>query len=121
MGKKRKSYLHQAFQQMGIGLMNEFLSATMYATQYEGDFGVVLMKFKSDLPKENLHAIFAQRYPKHAETMIGERKIYTWSMRCGRKHKELSGCFVNDRQILIGIDLQHVEKALMSWMENARQ
>lgn len=111
--KKGKSFLRQAFHQMGISLMQEFSSATMYATQYEGDFGVVLMKFKNDLPKENLHAIFAQQFPKHAETLIGERKVYTWSMRCGRrKYKELSGCFVNDRQILIGIDLHHVEKAL---------
>lgn len=110
-GSKR-SFLKQAFIQMGIRLMNEFCSATMYATQYEGDYGVVLMKFKSELPKDNLIAIFAQRFPKHTEDQIGERKVYTWKMRCGPKKIKLSGCFVNDRQILIGSNLKHVENAL---------
>ncbi|PKL41491.1 MAG: hypothetical protein CVV41_18640 [Candidatus Riflebacteria bacterium HGW-Riflebacteria-1] len=110
--KKGKTLLAQLSYKMCIQLMGEFLSATMYATQYEGDFGVVLMKFRNDLPGENLHAIFAQKFTDHKETMIGSRKVYTWRMRCGRKHKQVSGCFVNDRQILVGIDLHHVERAL---------
>lgn len=112
MKKERKNYFNQVCHKMGMQLMGEFLSATMYATQYEGEFGVVLMKFRSDLPKENLHAIFAQKFPGHKETSLGERKVYTWQMRCGRKQMLLSGCFVDDRQILIGIDLHHLENAL---------
>lgn len=110
--KERKNYFDQLCHKMGMRLMGELLSATMYATQYEGEFGVILMKFRSDLPKENLHAIFAQKFPEHKETSIGKRKIYTWQMRCGRKCMLLSGCFVNDRQILVGIDLHHLENAL---------
>ncbi|PKL51383.1 MAG: hypothetical protein CVV42_00605 [Candidatus Riflebacteria bacterium HGW-Riflebacteria-2] len=109
---KGKTLLAQMAYKVGMQLMGEFLSATMYATQYEGDFGVVLMKFRNELPKENLHAIFAQKFPNRTETVLGNRTVYGWKMRCGREHKELSGCFVNDRQILIGIDLAHIEKAL---------
>jgi hypothetical protein len=112
MKKKRKNYFNQVFQKIGMRLMSEFLSATMYATQYEGEFGVILMKFRSDLPKENLHAIFAQKFPEHKETSLCGRNVYTWQMRCGRKQMCLSGCFVNDRQILIGIDLHHLDNAL---------
>ena len=110
--KRGKTLLAKLCYNLGMQLMGEFLSATMYATQYEGDFGVLLLKFRNDLPKENLHAIFAQKFPKRKETVIGNRTVYSWTMRCGRLHKEISGCFVNDRQILIGIDLSHVEKAL---------
>ncbi|HNS10329.1 MAG TPA: hypothetical protein PKN29_11545 [Candidatus Ozemobacteraceae bacterium] len=110
--QRGKSVFAQLCYKVGMQLMGEFLSATMYATQYEGDFGVVLLKFKSDLPKENLHAIFAQKYQKRTETSFGNRTVYSWNMRCGRKHIRLSGCFVNDRQILIGIDLHHVKRAL---------
>ncbi len=110
--QRGKSVFAQLCYKVGMQLMGEFLSATMYATQYEGDFGVVLLKFRNDLPKENLHAIFAQKFPKRTETVVGNRTVYSWDMRCGRKHKTFSGCFVDDRQILIGIDLHHVEMAL---------
>ncbi len=110
---QKKPFFGQIYQTIGMSLMNEFLSATMYATQYEGKFGVVLMKFKNDLPKEGLHALFAQKFPKHKETQVGQRKVYTWSMRVGRrKRMKFSGCFVDDRQILIGINLRHVKNAL---------
>ncbi|EKD82271.1 MAG: hypothetical protein ACD_39C01397G0001 [uncultured bacterium] len=110
--KRGKTVLAQLCYNVGMQLMGEFLSATMYATQYEGEFGVVLLKFRNDLPQENLHAIFAQKFPQRKETAIGNRTVYSWDMRCGRQHKQISGCFVNDRQILIGIDLRHVERAL---------
>jgi hypothetical protein len=110
--QRGRSVFAQLCYKVGMQLMGEFLSATMYATQYEGDFGVVLLKFRNDLPKDNLHAIFAQKFPKRTETVLGNRTVYSWDMRCGRKHKTLSGCFINDRQILIGIDLGHIENAL---------
>ena len=109
---KGKDFIARLCYKVGMQMMGEFLSATMYATQYEGEFGVVLMKFRNDLPKENLHAIFASRCPDKKETIIGNRTVYSWNMRCGRKQKQISGCFVNDRQILVGIDLHHVERAL---------
>ncbi|MEW6709969.1 MAG: hypothetical protein AB1403_09135 [Candidatus Riflebacteria bacterium] len=112
MKTQKKNFFNQMCHKLGMQLMGEFLSATMYATQYEGEFGVVVLKFRNDLPKENLHAIFAQKYPQRKESLIGNRSVFTWQMCFGRKHKEISGCFVNDRQILIGADLGHVEKAL---------
>lgn len=110
--KKGKTLLAQLCYKVGMQLMGEFLSATMYATQYEGDYGVVLLKFRNDLPEENLQAIFAQKFPQRKEIVIGSRTVYTWTMCCGRRQKEISGCFVNSRQILIGIDINHVVKAL---------
>lgn len=109
---KGKNFMARLGHKIGMQLMGEFLSATMYSTQYEGEFGVVLMKFKNDLPKDNLHAIFAQKCPDRKETRIGHRTAYSWNMRCGRKRMQVSGCFVNDRQILIGRDLHHLERAL---------
>ncbi len=112
MKKEGKSLFEKLLRNTCMQLMGEFLSATIYATQYEGDFGVVLMKFRNDLPRENLVAILAHKFPGHEETQIRNRKVYTWQMRCGRKQMRLSGCFVNDRQMLIGIDLHHLENAL---------
>ena len=108
----KMSTMKRFWHKLGVQMMGEFLSATMYATQYKGDFGVVLMKFRIDLPKEPLCAVFAQKFPEYETTMIGNRKVSTWKIRCGRKHVTLSGCFVNDRHILIGIDRYHLEHAL---------
>lgn len=110
--KKKKNHWAQICHNLGMQLMGEFLSATMYATQYEGDFGVVLLKFRNDLPKENLHAIFAQQCPQRKEVQIGNRKAYTWPMRCGRIKKKITGCFVDNKSILLGIDVRHVRNAL---------
>lgn len=112
INKPKKTIFGKLLQKTAMHLMSEFLDATIYATQYEGDFGVVLMKFRSDLPKESLIAMLAQKYPGHEETMLQNRQVYTWQMVCGRRKMRLSGCFINDRQILVGIDLRHVENAL---------
>ena len=110
--KHKNNLLHQVYQKIGLRVMQECCSATMYATQYEGEFGVVLMKFKNDMPKDGMHALFVRKFPKHKEVEFGGRKLYTWSMRCGRKRMRLSGCFVDNRQILVGINLRHVKNAL---------
>lgn len=112
MKKPSKNIFHELLRKTATHLMGEFLSATMYATQYEGDFGVVLMKFRNDLPKENIIAILAHKFPGSEEKLIRNRKVYTWQIRFGRKQIRLSGCFVNDRQMLVGIGLHHVENAL---------
>lgn len=112
MQKPKKDVFHELLRKTAMHLMGEFMSATMYATQYEGDFGVVLMKYRNDLPKESIMAILAHKFPGHEETMMRNRKVYTWQICCGRKKMRLSGCFVDDRQILVGIGLHHVENAL---------
>jgi hypothetical protein len=116
---KDKCPIHQQCQakmeelakKLGMNPMEDILGATLYSTRYDGQVGLALVYVKT-LDREKMVSFLKEKHPDHKTTDYGSRTLYSWTDGHHGKTMNLTGTFVTDKLIVIGVDAEQVRAAL---------
>ncbi|HNV72948.1 MAG TPA: hypothetical protein PKO06_24780, partial [Candidatus Ozemobacteraceae bacterium] len=102
-GTETKSARHlQAFiEKTGLDPRKDVRAVTAWATQYEGDVGVMII-YAQHVDRARLVAFLREKRSEVKEETVSGYDLYTWNMRYMRKQLEVTGTFVDDQTILVG-------------------
>jgi len=96
---------------LGIHPQHDIRAVTVYATQYEGDFGVALLRVKS-LDPAKVVTWFKERKQDHQTGFYMGKPLFSWTKRFRRKPFELTAACAGPDLLVIGHDRDHVKAAL---------
>ncbi len=108
---RHKEHIEEMTQKLGMNPMQDLLGVTLYATQYEGDFGVVIFHVR----KADQAKLTAELKAKHADVKTADyngHTLHTWTENGHGKSMEIAGAFVKDNLIVVGADASHVKAAI---------
>ena len=112
---KREGYQQKVdwmAENIGMNPMEDLLGVTIYDTEYARHNGVVLMHLTAGHRKK-IEAAFDKHKKEHTSSKHAGRTLTTWTERAGRHGEhEVTGCFANDKTIVLGRDPERVKAAL---------
>lgn len=106
-----KHRMREVSEKIGMNPMEDLLAVTVYATQYEGDFGVGLFYVKN-VNSKKLLGVLKEKHPGHETGHHGDRALYSWTVKHRRGEMKLTSAFASKKLIVIGADEGHVKAAL---------
>lgn len=98
-------------EKLGLDPRRDLLDVTIYATQYEGDVGVMLIHLRS-YDRGRMLAYLKERRPDVTTSLHGDLPLYSWNQRYKRGHLEVTGAMPREDLLVIGADASHVRAAL---------
>lgn len=116
MGKVAADERHAAkidemTQKLGMNPMEDMLGATLYATQYEGDVGILLLNLRK-IDQAKVLAEVKEKHPDIKSEEYNGRTLHTWSGKRKSKQMELAGAFAGPQLIVVGSGVADVRAAL---------